>query len=330
MSPTTADPSNLLAAARAAADDIGAALGVAAEFGASFPHPGEGRTWLRWELLAAAGAGDLTVARTLEPHTDALTILHEAGVPAQPGLWGVFAAEAPGGSLRATTDAGRWRLNGTKSWCSLAGHLDHALVTAHAEDGRRLFAVSLSDPTVSVDEDAWVARGLRHLTTGPVHFAGTPAQPVGGPSWYLDRPGFGWGGIGVAACWFGGANALRDTVRDALASGRPGEIARMHLGAVDVAQYAAGACLRLAATEVDAGRAEGGTGALLAARVRAVVADAAERTLATSGHVLGPAPLAYDEEHARRVADLQLYVRQHHGERDLAGIGADVLAQARR
>ena len=30
------------------------------------------------------------------------------------------------------------------------------------------------------------------------------------------------------------------------------------------------------------------------------------------GHALGPAPLAFDDEHARRVADSEFYVRQHH------------------
>ena len=44
------------------------------------------------------------------------------------------------------------------------------------------------------------------------------------------------------------------------------------------------------------------------------------------GHALGPAPLAFDEEHARRVADLTLYIRQHHGDRDLAALGHAVSA----
>ena len=63
---------------------------------------------------------------------------------------------------------------------------------------------------------------------------------------------------------------------------------------------------------------------LRAARARAVVADAVETTIAEAAHALGPLPLVADEAHARRVADLQVYVRQHHAERDLAKIGADV------
>jgi hypothetical protein len=39
------------------------------------------------------------------------------------------------------------------------------------------------------------------------------------------------------------------------------------------------------------------------------------------GRALGPAPLATDREHAQRVADLTVYLRQHHAERDLARLG---------
>ena len=59
--------------------------------------------------------------------------------------------------------------------------------------------------------------------------------------------------------------------------------------------------------------------------MRQVVADAVEETLTRVGHNLGPGPLTGEEAHARRVADLTVYVRQHHAERDLARLGAHVL-----
>jgi hypothetical protein len=37
---------------------------------------------------------------------------------------------------------------------------------------------------------------------------------------------------------------------------------------------------------------------------------------------LGPGPLCLDEQHARAVADLTVYVRQSHAERDLAALGS--------
>ncbi len=67
---------------------------------------------------------------------------------------------------------------------------------------------------------------------------------------------------------------------------------------------------------------------MLAARVRAVVHDAAETCLRTVGHALGPGPLTGDDVHARRVADLTVYLRQHHADRDLARLGESILAQA--
>ena len=82
-----------------------------------------------------------------------------------------------------------------------------------------------------------------------------------------------------------------------------------------------GAALRDAAAAVDAGAADGAAGALLALRVRQVVADAAETVLGTVEHALGPGPLALEPDHAARVADLRLYLRQHHAERDTAALG---------
>ena len=59
--------------------------------------------------------------------------------------------------------------------------------------------------------------------------------------------------------------------------------------------------------------------------MRQVVADSADEILTRVGHALGPAPLTGDEDHARRVADLTVYLRQHHAERDLARQGSMVL-----
>jgi alkylation response protein AidB-like acyl-CoA dehydrogenase len=317
---------SLLSAARGASDDAVAAIDVAVEFGHRLPEPGRGRTALRWSLLAAVAEVDLTVARVLEAHADALAILAEAGLDPKPGSWGVFAAEAPDVQLEAKESEQGWTVTGTKPWCSLGGSLDHGLVTARAENGRRLFAVDLRAGGVHAEAtQAWVARGLRTVATVPVHFDAVAATPVGAPEWYLIRPGFAWGGLGVAACWLGGAAGLAATLRDGVAGGsRGGSLGEMHLGAVDAALHGARTVLAAAATAIDA--ADVSDAALLALRVRAVVADAVELTLRHVAHALGPRPLGFDPVHVRRVADLELYVRQHHAERDLAALGVRLLA----
>lgn len=316
------DEAELIHSARGAAGDAGAALEFAAKYGDVLPVPGRGETAKRWAALRAVAGIDLTVARVLEAHTDALAIFAEAGESAEAGTWGVFAAQAPGTVLLTSRsrDGANW-LYGSKPWCSLAHRLDHALVTAHRGTDSILYAVDLRGPGVQTDPGCgWISRGLADVSSGSVQFEGAAARQVGSAGWYLQRPGFSWGAIGVAACWLGAAHALTDAMRARLAE-RGGELAALHLGTVDVALHAADAALDDAACRIDDGGAVGADGQVLALRVRSIIAQAAELTINQAGHALGPAPLCFDEEHARRVADLQIYLRQHHAERDLAALG---------
>ncbi len=289
-------------------------------------------------MLSAVAAGDLTAAKVVEAHTDALAILAEAAADPDLGRdeplrvpagssWGVFAAEGSGLRVDARPSGQSWRLSGDKPWCSLADRLSHALITAHTPSGeRRLFAVELTDPAARSAGTHWAARGLMGVPSGILTLDQCPAVPVGPDGWYLRRPGFAWGGMGVAACWYGGAVGVARRLMEASRTRQPDQLALMHLGAVDAQLTAARMVLQGAAADVDAGRSDGPAGQLLATRTRAVVAGAAEEVLRRVGHALGPAPLALEPEHARRVADLQLFLRQHHAERDEAALGGQVLA----
>lgn len=309
----------------AAGTDAAELVQLARDYGARLPLPGRGETARRWQILTEFAHADLSLARVFEAHTDALAILAEAGEPAPEGTYGVFAAEAPGSRLEADARSGQFRLTGTKPWCSLGSMLDWGLVTAHTSTGRRLFLVDLLDPTVVAEPTTgWVARGLPTITSTSLTFSATAATPIGADGWYLHRSGFAWGGVGVAACWYGGALGLQQRLQSA-AQSRDDDLARLSVGTVDAALHAAGATLAAAAAAIDRGDGDGPAGELLALRVRAVVVDAVERTLREVAHALGPAPLAFEEEHARRVADLELYLRQHHGERDLAALGRAAL-----
>jgi alkylation response protein AidB-like acyl-CoA dehydrogenase len=350
--------------------DVAGALDLAVELGSTAPLPGGGSTPRLWEMLATVAAADLTVARVVEPHLDALAVLAQVAGPPLEGApvegagvghpdsegagsglaalgvgptstWGVFAAEASGVALTAEQHDGAWTLTGTKPWCSLAAELTHALVTAHVGGGRRrLFAVDLRADGVVVQPDRWVARGLSAVRSGPVDFSAVPAHPVGADGWYLARPGFTWGAVGVAAIWWGGALGVarrtaewaRPAPADAAAAGRSTDpIAMMHLGVTDLEVETGRLALRHAAEEIDRRAAlPAGEDAregirresrILAQRTRSVVARAAEEIVRTSRHAMGPAPLALEERHARRVADLELYLRQDHAEVDTAALG---------
>lgn len=306
-------------------------LAFARSVASSAPLLSAGTAGGAFAALAAVGAADVALARTVEPHLDALGILAQAGVPAPEGsTWGVFAAEGPGLRLTAMSGGtgGSFALDGTKPWCSLASTLSNALVTAHVGDERQLFAVDLRQDGVTVHDEAWVARGMPDVPSGPVDFAGVHATPVGAPGWYLTRPGFAWGGIGVAACWWGGAVGLGRVLRD-LAAARPdSELLQAALGATVADLADAEDALADAAARID-GSDPASTSdddwSLLAqvvrSRVRRAVDAVRHRVVAT----IGPAPLTSDPAIAARVADLELYVLQDHGERDLARIGRIVV-----
>ncbi|MDQ1649392.1 MAG: hypothetical protein QOG60_1449 [Frankiaceae bacterium] len=289
------------------------------------PLPGGGRTRERWASLAWWGGTDLSLARLVEGHTDAVAILAELAAPALPRLLppgatsAVWAAEPPGSGVVARRTGDGWELSGTKSWCSGASLCATGLLTVAADDGARLFLADLSAPGVTRPEPSWVGVGMPASDTQAVRFDATPAEPVGGVGAYLDRPGFWIGGIGVAAVWHGGAAAVARRLREAAATGRLGPHAAAHLGRVRVLLDGCSALLESAAMRVDARPAADHE--TLALTVRSAVADAASEIADRVGRALGPAPLATDREHAQRVADLTVYLRQHHAERDLARLG---------
>lgn len=322
----------VLLAAREAAGEPTAALSLAGQVAALLPAPGAGDTIGLWRAMADLGAVDLTVARTIEPHLDAVAILGQAGadgldVPDTAGnVWGVYAAEGPAARLVATGDD-VVMLSGRKPWCSLAGLVDSALVTAWTGQGRRrLFAVDLRHPGVQVVDTPWAARGLASVTSVPVDFDDVTAVPVGPEGWYLERPGFAWGGIGVAAIWWGGAAGLLRTMVAAAGHRDPDQVGKMLLGTADAALHAAAAVLGNAASAVDAGGLRGSHAWPAAVRIRHIIHEACELVLRCAAHGLGPGPLTADEEHARRVSDLEVYLRQHKAERDAATIGDGLLA----
>lgn len=341
----------LLDAAAACDGDVAPMLGLLraasapdADAPLEMPLTGEGRTREQWELLASVAAQDLSAARVLEPHLDALSILSQAGVPAPAGLLGVYASESGGRTpdLRPADDGAAdggdaWLLDGEKPWCSLADECAAAVITAREADGtRRAVLVDLDHPGVTETDGAWPALGLAPIRTVGLAFDAVPGSAVGGPEWYLRRPGFAWGGIGVAAVWFGGAVGIARTLRDATrsraaagAEGRgpgPDQVAQAALGRVDRLLHAMAALLTRAAADVDAGRLDHGRGMVEADRIRGTVAQLCTEVVDVVGQATGPGPLTGSASHARAVVDLQVYLRQHHAHRDDARLGAALLA----
>ena len=296
----------------------------------SLPLPGHGQTLARWRALAAVAARDLGLVKLFEGHTDALAILAELHGPTPPAAsrWGVWAAEPPAARLQAIkagirSDDEQVRLAGTKAWCSGAGVVSHALTTAWLDDEPVLVAVMMDQSSISIDTSKWQAVGMQATASADVTFDRTPATLVGAAHAYVRRPGFWHGGAGIAACWYGAAAQIGRSLHDACAQrADPQRLA--HLGAVDVALQAAAAALRETAAHFDANPfADAQREAM---RARLVVEEAATAVMHHATRALGAGPLCRDARFARALADLPVFLRQSHAERDLAALGALIAA----
>ena len=340
---------------------------------AGLPLPGRGRTIERWSALAAVAAEDLSLVKLFEGHTDAMAILAEAarcdtvdaataasvarspspslGASTAPA-YGMWAAEPPGARvvfrLRADSTVA---LTGTKAWCSGAAALDRALLTVWPEDaahggsdggigdGPWLADVDLRQPGITIDASRWKAVGMADSASASVTFEATPARLVGHAGFYLSRPGFWHGGIGIAACWHGAAcavaNALRAQVDAAVtaatgtgasAGADPGWHRALSLGEVDRLLSANAALLREAAAWID--RHPDRDARAWALRTRAASDECAQQVLRAVTRAMGAGPLCHDEGFARLAADLPVFIRQCHGDRDLVALGHQLLKQA--
>ena len=294
------------------------------------PLPGHGATLQRWQALAAVAAIDLSLLKLYEGHTDALAILAEidgAQVP-QGSSWGVWCAEMPGARVKLRQSAdGHWQLDGRKAWCSGAAGISHALVSCWNEAGDACLAqVALGQAGVTVTQDGWQAVGMAGSASVDVVFSAAHAVPVGAPGAYLARPGFWHGGAGIAAGWYGAACAVAGYLHARARNATPDPVRLAQLGQIDCALRAAGALLREGAAAIDAQPQRDAME--LALRLRLAVEDCATLVLQLTTRALGAGPLCRDARFARLAADLPVFLRQSHAERDQATLGGIVAGVA--
>lgn len=298
-------------------------VGFADSPGARLPFPGAGDTPGRHRALSTWGATDLSFARIAEAHTDALAILAESGhLPRRGALYGVWASDAPPSRVtcerHGTSD---WVVHGIKQFCSGAPFVDAALVTAHHEDRVLLFDLCVKDPRVVVQPSTWASPAFADTATTAVEFNALVVADryrLGGPGWYLDRPGFWHGSVGPAACWAGGARSLIDA---AMSLNRSDPFSRAHVGALQSSAWAFNAILEQAGREIDGDPHDAsGTARARGLKVRHLIERACTEVLDRFARATGPRLLAYDPPVIRQHQTLTLYIRQCHGERDLAEI----------
>jgi hypothetical protein len=284
------------------------------------PNPAQGHTAERHRRLFEVGREDLSLARLVEAHWDAVAILAEAGRSPQPdALYGVWAAESAGSSLHLEKDS----ISGKKPFCSGAGLVDRALLTVTSPNALLLDVELLHAPTGTVifDTSSWKTSAFAATATAQATFDRLPIAPhdiIGPPGFYLDRPGFWHGACGPAACWAGGAAGLLDW---ALEQTRDDPHTLAHLGAMHSAVWSMSACLDSAGREIDTAPNDALSAQIRALALRHAIERGCAEVLRHLGRAYGPYPLAMNELTVRRYQELELYIRQSHGERDQESLG---------
>lgn len=285
------------------------------------PLPAAGQTPARHRALFEFGRTDLSLARLAEAHTDAVAILREAGLAPQPrALYGVWASDGPQSQLEATRAGKDWRLNGVKQFCSGAGLVDAALVTVHMGARLYLAQMPLTARGITVQKSAWATPAFGATDTTDVAFCNVRLAKealIGGGNWYLERVAFWHGALGPAACWAGGAAGLVDAAHRLH---HHTAHTRAQLGALVAARWSLLAQLDQAGQEIDQARTNYDEARRRALIVRHLIERTCTDVLDRFGRATGPALLAFDSPIARRHAELALYIRQSHAERDLENI----------
>lgn len=297
------------------------------------PLPGCGNTLQRWQTLAVVAEHSLSLVKMYEGHTDALAILAELERPVVPfigAIWGTWAAESANQRVIIhPSNRAAVKLEGTKCWCSGAQTVSHGLLTAWYADGRgpQLVRVAMHQPGVSVSSAGWMAVGMADSASVDVSFSQADAHLVGSVGDYLARPGFWQGGAGVAACWYGGARVLGVALHGALCelpTAARGAYRLAALGKIDLALQSTATLLRHTAQWIDDNALADASEVALRARLAAE--ECARQVLDEAGRALGAAAFCRNARFARAAADLPVFIRQSHAERDYSALADRVIS----
>lgn len=280
------------------------------------PHPAQGHTLERWQVLSQVSAANLNLAKWFESHLDALSILDELGCSsANTGLWAVWAAEGSKDPIRF--DQGT--ISGLKHWCSGAGLVQHGLITyKNQQQQSQLITVDMNRSGLRLDHSAWHAVGMQHTQTASIQFNQVNAEQVGTPNQYLTRVGFWHGAAGIAACWFGATTAIADFLFQACKK-QPNDFKLMYLGEIITALAVTKNYFHQLAQQIDS---QPHLSHELEVRVlREQAEKTAQLVLEHVGQALGARPFCEDQKFAQLTADLPVFLRQSHAAFDLKNIG---------
>lgn len=181
-------------------------------------------------LLKEIGRGNLVVGRIYEGHVNALQLIQTFGTAEQieayaadarqGKIFGVWNAEAEDGVKITPLDNGKYRLEGSKTFCTGCGYVERPFVNGKLPDGGwQMCIVPMEEVKTEVDPDWWQPAGMRATVSYKVDFTGVEVEPkssIAKPGDYFRQPWLSGGVIRFAAVQLGGAEALFDATRQYL------------------------------------------------------------------------------------------------------------------
>lgn len=182
-------------------------------------------------ILQQIGRGNLAVGRIYEGHVNALQLIQTFGTATQieqcasdvcdrHKVFGVWNAEAGDGVKLIPLESGRYRLEGSKTFCSGVGCVDRPFVNGALPDGRwQMCVVPLDEVITLTDSTWWQPGGMKATASYKVDFSGVELDErslIGRPDDYHRQPWLSGGAIRFAAVQLGGAEALFNATRQYL------------------------------------------------------------------------------------------------------------------
>ena len=167
-------------------------------------------------LLRSIGQGNLAVGRIFEGHANAIKLINTFGSEAQieetsedvraGHLFAIWNAETKDG-IRILNNN---KLSGAKTFCSGAGYVTRALITAKDRSGPRLLLIPL-EPGERVGSTGVGMHGMRATQTASMQFDGVVVSTrdfIGAIDDYTREPTFSAGAWRTSAVTLGGLDAL--------------------------------------------------------------------------------------------------------------------------
>ena len=305
-------------------------------------------------LLKEIGRANLVVGRIYEGHVNALQLIQTFGTQEQikayaadarnNKIFGVWNAEAEDGVIIIPLDNGKYRLEGSKTFCTGCGYVERPFVNGKLPDGSwQMCIVPMDEVETVVDADWWQPAGMRATVSYKVDFTGVEVEPqslLAQPGDYFRQPWLSGGVIRFAAVQLGGAEALFDATRRYLQkldrSGHPHQQER--LGRMAISIESGTLWLQGAAAMVDNyapvfggypedSQVQASKLVAYSNMVRTAIEQICMDTIQLSQRSIGTLGMLPPEPAERIIRDLSLYLRQPAFDAALTGVGKYVLTE---